>query len=285
MKGTLPLCTAVLALLLSACGGEPADTPAPAPAVTPTLSPTPISAEYTVVSNEGGTPHHETLTLEGTAENGILTALRFDVIVNKGQEDEYSKCDRSRYPMNTAGAEVTNTASRWSLPRLDIYGYTEQEGIGQFTVLASAETLTEETVFGVLSFTDQSGAPVELARALIAFQYLANEGELTLTAETPVSALLELFGLYTHDGFAGGSSRISFSGANGGRSYGEQLDAIADYALAHRMTLAELYDLLRTENQPAQPISERDTVSGATVTFSGDLQRLVYLALHGEEEG
>lgn len=282
MKQALPLGCA-LALLLTACGGTPADTPTPAPTAPAVPTPLPFAAEYTVVSNEGGTPHHETLTLEGTTENGILTALRFDVLVNKGQEDEYSKRELSRYPMNTAGAEVTNTAGQWSLPRLDLYGYTEQEGIGQFAAFASAETLTEATVFADLTFTDQNGDPMPLARALLLFQALADEGDLTLTAETPVTALLALLGLYTHDGFAGGSNRISVAGANGGRSYGEQLDAIASYALAHRMTLAQLYDLLRTENQPAQPIAERDTVSGATITFSGDLQRLVYLALHGEE--
>lgn len=282
MKKTLLPCFTALALLLSACGGTPADTPTPPPTATPASLP--VSAEYTVVSNEGGTPHHETLTMEGTTENGVLTALRFDVIVNRGQEDEYSKRDLSRYPMNTAGADVTNIAGRWSLVRLDICGYTEQEGIGQYAVLAAADPLTEETVFGDLTFTDQGGDTVDLGRALLLYQYLAAEGDLTLTAETPVTALLELLGLYTHDGLVGGSNRVSFGGAHGGRSYGEQLDAIAGYALAQGMTIEELYDLLRTENQPAQPLAERDAVSGATITFSGDLQRLVYLALYGEEE-
>lgn len=270
-----------LSVTLTACGNHPAESSTPVPTAEGTAE-LPFSAEYTVVSTEGGTAHKETLIFEGTTENGIIKTLNFDVVVNKGQEDEYSKKDLDRYIMNTAYAEVTNTENGWGLAHLDLCGYTEALGIGTFTVYASAEHLGEDTVFGELNIRDGNGEAVELERALTMYQYLAAEGELTLTAQTPVKELLELFGLYTHDGFAGGHNRVSFAGAGGGRSYGEQLDAIVAHILANNMTLDNVYALFRTENQPTQSISDRDTVAGATITFSGDFQRLVYLALHGE---
>ena len=94
--------------------------------------------------------------------------------------------------------------------------------------------------------------------------------------------LLALHGLYADGAFAAGSNRVSFAGYNGGRSYGEQIDAIVAYILANQMTLEDVYEMFRTVNQASTPIPERDVVSGATITFTGDFQRMVYLAIHGE---
>lgn len=71
-------------------------------------------------------------------------------------------------------------------------------------------------------------------------------------------------------------------GYNGGRSYGEQLDAITDYILANQMTLEDVYEMFRTVNQASTQIEDRDAIAGATITFGGDFQRMVYLAIHGE---
>ena len=54
------------------------------------------------------------------------------------------------------------------------------------------------------------------------------------------------------------------------------------YILANQMTLEDVYEMFRTVNQASTPIPERDVVSGATITFTGDFQRMVYLAIHGE---
>lgn len=48
------------------------------------------------------------------------------------------------------------------------------------------------------------------------------------------------------------------------------------------MTLEDVYEMFRTVNQASTPIQDRDTIAGATITFGGDFQRMVYLAIHGE---
>ena len=118
-------------------------------------------------------------------------------------------------------------------------------------------------------------------KAILAFQYLANEAGITLTEETPVKDLLAIHGFYK-DGFVEGATRVSFAGYNGGRSYGEQVDAIVAHILKEGMTLEEVYEMFKTVNQADEPIEERDTVSGATIAFVGDFQRMVYMAIHGK---
>ena len=60
------------------------------------------------------------------------------------------------------------------------------------------------------------------------------------------------------------------------------MEAITDYILANHMTLEDVYEMFRTVNQASTPIQDRDTIAGATITFGGDFQRMVYLAIHGE---
>lgn len=149
---------------------------------------------------------------------------------------------------------------------------------------ASCDTLTEDTLFSDLTFSDlaQPDNVVTVEKACIAYGYLAREAGVDLTPETPVKDLLALHGLYADGTFVEGSNRVSFAGYNGGRSYGEQIDAIVDYILANNMTLEDVYEMFRTVNQASTPIKERDVVSGATITFVGDFQRMVYLAMYGE---
>ncbi len=149
---------------------------------------------------------------------------------------------------------------------------------------ASCDTLTEDTLFSDLTFSDlaQPDNVVTVEKACIAYGYLAREAGVDLTPETPVKDLLALHGLYADGTFVEGSNRVSFAGYNGGRSYGEQMEAISDYILANHMTLEDVYEMFRTVNQASTPIQDRDTIAGATITFGGDFQRMVYLAIHGE---
>ncbi len=142
--------------------------------------------------------------------------------------------------------------------------------------------MTEDSTFADLTITSYTGEVLDMEKALVVYQYLASEADITLTAETPVTELLAICGLYKDGAFQAGSNRVSFAGFHGGRSYGEQIDAIVDHILTHDMTLEDVYEMFRTVNQQSQPIQERDAVSGATIAFVGDFQRMTYLAIHGE---
>ena len=233
-------------------------------------------------TTSAGLPKNDTFIFEGTTEDGIIKTLNFDIIRNKGLEGEYSKKDIMGYMMNVSDAEVARTDTGWSLPHLDIYGYEEAYNFGQYMIYASAETLTEDTTFGELTIASYTGDVLDMEQSLLIYQYLANESGITLTAETPVTELLAIYGLYKDGSFVEGKNRVSFAGYHGGRSYGEQIDAIVEHILTHNMTLEDVYTMFQTVNQSSEPIQERDTVAGATIAFVGDFQRMVYLAIHGE---
>ncbi|MDE6107452.1 MAG: FMN-binding protein [Oscillospiraceae bacterium] len=278
----------LLALSLCALSACTSKTPTPTPdASTPTPDAGPVvenfSAEYEMFgTTSAGLPKNDTFIFEGTTENGIIKTLNFDIIRNKGLEGEYSKKGIMGYMMNTSDAEVAKTDSGWTLPHMDIYGYEEAYNFGQYMVYASVENLTEDTTFGDLTIASYTGEVLDMERSLLIYQYLANEANITLTAETPVKDLLAIYGLYKDGSFAEGKNRVSFAGYHGGRSYGEQIDAIVEHILTHNMTLEDVYTMFQTVNQQSEPIKERDTVAGATIAFVGDFQRMVYLAIHGE---
>lgn len=287
------LCSALALTLvlgmLGACSAPAADPTAPA-ASTPEVSQAPqgpvvesFSAEYEMTgTTSAGKPKNDTFIFEGTTEDGIIKTLNFDIIRNKGLEGEYSKKDIMGYMMNVCDATVTETEGGWKLEHLDVYGYEEKFDLSQFMVYATLEDLTEDSTFADLTITSYTGEVLDMEKALVVYQYLASEADITLTAETPVTELLAICGLYKDGAFQAGSNRVSFAGFHGGRSYGEQIDAIVDHILTHDMTLEDVYEMFRTVNQQSQPIQERDAVSGATIAFVGDFQRMTYLAIHGE---
>ena len=176
----------------------------------------------------------------------------------------------------------SKTDDGWTLSAFNIYGYEEKFDFGQYMVYGTMENLTEDTTFAELTITSYTGEVLDLEKATTLFQYLASEADITLTGETPVKDLLAIFGLYDGSSFVEGTKRVSFAGFHGGRSYGEQIDAIAEHILTHNMTLEDVYTMFQTVNQADEPIQERDTVAGATIAFVGDFQRMVYLAIHGE---
>ena len=249
-----------------------------------------FSAEYEMVgTTSSGQPKNDTFIFEGETTDGIITSLNFDIIRNKGSEDEYSKRDIMGYLMNISDATVEKTEDGYRLATLSAYGYDPAYSDGdvyyaQYMLTASCDALTEQTQFQDLSFTDlaRPDHEVTVEKACIAYGYLAREAGVELTAETPVKELLALHGLYVDGAFVEGSKRVSFADYNGGRSYGEQLDAITDYILANQMTLEDVYEMFRTVNQASTQIEDRDAIAGATITFGGDFQRMVYLAIHGE---
>lgn len=249
-----------------------------------------FAAEYEMFgTTSAGLPKNDTFIFEGETTDGIITKLNFDIIRNKGEADEYSKKDIMGYMMNVSDATVEETEDGLKLTTFTVYGYDPAFSDGdayyaQFMVNASCDALTEDTLFQDLTFNDMARPDnaVTLDKALIVYGYLGREAGLELTGETPVKDLLALHGLYADGAFAAGSNRVSFAGYNGGRSYGEQIDAIVAYILANQMTLEDVYEMFRTVNQASTPIPERDVVSGATITFTGDFQRMVYLAIHGE---
>lgn len=304
MKKKLAASALTLALIigLSACG-TPTTTESPKPSATPSVTPSaPVStapvketfaAEYEMKgTTSSGKPKNDTFIFEGTTEDGIITELNFDIIRNKGTEGAYSKKDIMGYLMNISDASVEKTEGGYKLAKISAYGYDTAYAEGaaaQFMVSASIDTLTDTTAFKDLVVVDDAYSTPEnvisvpLDKALIAFGYLAKEAGITdFSGDTLVKDLLVPHGLYANGSFAEGSKRVSFAGFNGGRSYGEQMDAIVAYILQNNMNLEDVYEMFKTVNQSSTPIPERDTVSGATITFVGDFQRMTYMAIHGE---
>ena len=263
---TMLFATLILTLMLFACASAETET---------------FSAEYEMVgTTSAGLPKNDTFIFEGKTEDGVIVELNFDIIRNKGLEGEFSKKGIMGYQMNVSDACVEETDGGFTLVNMGMNGYTDK--YSQYMMTASCETLTEDSTFADLVVTNYTGEVLEPEDKLTIYQYLANEAGIELTAETPLSEFLAIYGLYADGAFVAGTKRVSFAGYHGGRSYGEQIDAIVAHILANGMTLDEVYEMFRTVNQQSQPIEERDAVSGATIAFVGDFQRMVYLAIHGE---
>lgn len=248
-----------------------------------------FSAEYEMKgTTSAGLPKNDTFIFEGETTDGIITKLNFDIIRNKGMEDEYSKKDLYGYEMNVSDGAIEEVNGALNLTNLSASGFVKYPGTDsgvQFMVRASLEGLTPESTFADLVVFDLSTqSTMELENAIAAYSYLAAEsGVEELTGDTLVIDLMGAFDELVVDGaFVAGEQRVSYAGYNGGRSYGEQIDAIVDYILANDMTLEDVYEMFRTVNQQSTPIEERDVISGATLSFVGDFQRTVYLAIHGE---
>lgn len=248
-----------------------------------------FSAEYEMKgTTSAGLPKNDTFIFEGETTDGIITKLNFDIIRNKGLEDEYSKKDLYGYEMNVSDGAIEEVNGALNLTNLSASGFVKYPGTDsgvQFMVRASLEGLTPESTFADLVVFDLSTqSTMELENAIAAYSYLAAESGIEeLTGDTLVIDLMSAFDELVVDGaFVAGEQRVSYAGYNGGRSYGEQIDAIVDYILANDMTLEDVYEMFRTVNQQSTPIEERDVISGATLSFVGDFQRTVYLAIHGE---
>lgn len=284
MKRKLIFLLAAAALLMqSACSGNPSSSQSETESESETKEPVveTFSAEYEMKgTTSAGLPKNDTFIFEGTTEDGIIKTLNFDIIRNKGLEDEYSKKGIMGYMMNVADAEVAATESGYSLVNLAVYGYETE--FGQYMMYGSVENLSEETTFKDMKVLYYTGEELSPEASMVAYRYLAKEAGIELTEDTLLKDLLAQFGLYKDGSFVEGKNRVSFAGYHGGRSYGEQIDAIVDYILANNMTLEEVYEMFKTVNQQSEPIEERDTVAGATIAFVGDFQRMVYLAIHGE---
>lgn len=185
-----------------------------------------FAAEYEMVgTTSAGLPKNDTFVFEGETTDGIITKLNFDIIRNKGLEGEYSKKDIMGYQMNVSDAAVTKIGDGFELTNLGINGYETK--FGQYMITAQCKELTDTTAFKDLTIVNYTGEQLNMEDSLMIYQYLANEAKIQLTEETPVKDLLAIFDLYKDGAFVEGTKRVSFAGFNGGRSYGEQIDAIA----------------------------------------------------------
>lgn len=271
---------ALLTVGLTGCSSKPIDDKKEAPVIAE------FSAEYEVVGKAStGQPKNDTYIFKGKTTDGVITELYFDIIRNKDTDGAFSKKDIMGYLMNVSDGEVVKTDNGFKLVKLSSNGYdgAYNEGAGaQFMVTASIDELTEETTFKDLFVSNFDGSEVTPENAIIAFSYVAKEAGIeNFSADTLVKDLLVPHGLYADGSFVEGSKRVSYAGYNGGRSYGEQIDAISTHILAHNMTLEEVYEMFKNVNKMEVAILDRDTISGATIAFPADFQRVVYLAING----
>lgn len=283
MKRTKRLVASILAIIfalgLSACGAKESKEETKEPVVET------FAAEYEMKgTTSAGKPKNDTFIFEGSTEDGIITKLNFDIIRNKGQEGEYSKKDIMGYQMNVSDAVIEKAEDGFNLTKLTAAGFDKAFEGGQYMVTASCDNVTDTTKFKDLTFINLSTqGELEFDKAMAAYKYVATEAGIEdFTEDTLVKDIVSAHGLYKDGAFVEGSNRISFAGFNGGRSYGEQIDAIANHILNEKMTLEDVYEMFKTVNQMSQPIEDRDVISGATISFVGDFQRMVYLAMHGE---
>lgn len=244
-----------------------------------------FAAEYEMKgTTSAGKPKNDTFIFEGTTEDGVITELNFDIIRNKGTEGEYSKKDIMGYQMNVSDAQIEKVGEDYKLAKLSAAGYDDAFEGGQYMVTASADVITDTTAFKDLTLINlATQAELEMDKAIAAYKYVAVEAGIEDFSEnTLVKDIIAKHELYKDGSFVEGTNRISFAGYNGGRSYGEQMEAISAHILNEKMTLEEVYEMFKTVNQMDQPIADRDVVSGATISFVGDFQRMVYVAINGE---
>lgn len=256
---------------------------------TETKEKTPVVATFATEyemkgTTSAGLPKSDTFIFEGTTENDIITELNFDIVRDKGMESELSKKDIMGYEMNVSDVEIEKVGDDYNLNKLSIAGYDDAFEGGQFMVVASAEAITDTTTLKDLTMVNLFGQDeLEFDVAIAAYKYIAAEAGIEdANEDTLLKDIISKYDLYKDGSFVEGSTRISFAGYNGGRSYGEQIEAIVTHILKEEMTLEDVYEMFKTVNPIDQPIAERDAVSGATITFVGDFQRMVYLAMHGE---
>lgn len=244
-----------------------------------------FAAEYEMKgTTSAGKPKNDTFIFEGTTEDGIITELNFDIIRNKGTEGEYSKKDIMGYQMNVSDVQIEKVGEDFKLTKLSAAGYDPAFEGGQYMITASADIINDTTKFKDLTFINlATQGELEFDKAIAGYKYVAVEAGIEdLNEDTLVKDIIAKYDLHKDGSFVEGTNRISFAGFNGGRSYGEQIDAIAIHILDSKMTLEDVYEMFKTINQIDQPIEERDAVSGATISFVGDFQRMVYVAMNGE---
>jgi len=244
-----------------------------------------FSAEYEMKgTTSAGKPKNDTFVFEGKTTDGVITELNFDIIRNKGLDGEYSKKTLMGYQMNVSDASYAASENGFTLT-LSVNSYTDE--LSQYMVQATLENPTAESTFKDLMIVgavrgSYAYETLDMQTSLDCFAFLAKEAGVELTEDTLVADLVTPHGIFADGAYVEGSNRVSFAGLNGGRSYGEQIDAIVTYILANNMTLEDVYEMFKTVNQQSEPILERDTISGATIAFVGDFQRMTYLAIHGE---
>ncbi|MGL4774192.1 MAG: hypothetical protein ACRC2K_11545, partial [Clostridium sp.] len=144
-----------------------------------------FKGEYEIKGTSSqGAPKNDTYVFEGVTTDGIITELNFDIIRNKGKENEGSKKDMMGYLMNTSDAKIEKVDGNYKLTKLTANGFDTAYGDdrnAQYMVQASIDNITDTTTFKDLTFLNGGAAmagqvvPEPFDKALIAFQKLAVE--------------------------------------------------------------------------------------------------------------
>ena len=282
MKKLLLLVTSLLlATSLVACSNGSGDvTPTDKPTSTPSVDVKSFTGDFVKEGESMGVSFVDTYSFVGETTDGIITSLTFDIVRNKGKENELSKKDIMGYSMNISEAKVSlGEAESLSLDKLVANGYDEDIKDGQFMVTGSIKELTHNTTLADLTFTMNYARAATIDEVLVAFSNVASENGIdNLSASTKVVELLPIYGIEVSDKAIGvGEGRVSFDGPMGGRSFGEQVDSLVAYILANKMTLEDVAKLLEEEN--TGPIMERDTIAGCTIAFTPEFKGVVANAM------
>ena len=230
-------------------------------------------------SEENGTSYTDTYSFVGETTDNIITSLEFDIIRNKGTELEVDKKDIMGDDMNISEAIVSlGEAEALTLDKLSVTGYDQRIPEGLFVVTGSIDELSHDTTLSELTFQMNYTKEATMDEVLIAFEYVAKENNISLSKDTKVVELLPIYNIeVTKLAIQPGEGRISFTGSDGGRSFGEQIDVLVKYILDNKMTLEQVVTLFKTENQGH--ISERNTIPGCSILFTPEFAAVVESAM------
>lgn len=218
----------------------------------------------------GYTPAY-TYYLSGTLnELGEITSIRYDMVSDNGTSKRSTD-----YKMNNASFVVGGTSGNQTL---DIFIGGSSASIPQIFNKISATTTTDGTELFKTNFPilgAYPGAPVAHADEI--YDVLATGLNITIDDTTTLAEVLTAAGLYDVDNslVKNGNVKVALTGAYGGGSYNSQLTAIEEYAVANKLTLEELYEVVSMNNQG---YDNRDTIAGATVMFDAKLVEISAMA-------
>ena len=226
-----------------------------------------------------GISYTDTFSILGETTDNIITSLEFDVI--RGERTDYA-IDRKNImgdDMNISEAKVSlGEADSLILDKLVVNGYDQRILGGLFCVTGSTDELTHDTTLADLTFQLNNTKEATMEEVLIAFEYVAKENNITLSKDTKVVELLPIYNIEVTDlAIQTGEGRISFTGSDGGRSFGEQIDVLVKYILDNKMTLEQVLTLFKTENQGK--MHERNTIPGCSLQFTRVFSSVVQRAI------
>lgn len=247
---------------------------------TTTTDPDPVVESFYGKYSEDKLTYTDTYEFYGKTTDGIITELSFDITrYNSTTEETYDKNGLYGYDMNISDLVITEEDGVFTLDTWNSYGYSLDNGYMMYD--AASVVLTDTITFGDLTFT-YYGSGVTLEQALEAFGWPADElGLEDFDEDTLLKDFFALYGGYEDGSYVAISTRIAYDGPMGGRTYGEQVQALVDYILDNDMTLEEVYTLFQTTYQDTA-IADRTAITGCTISIPGAFIKVVYIAMYDE---